>query len=76
MTGVAGHLPEAQRNDVIWNRVANLQGKPGGNIPLDLVNEFLNGEFKGKGTYFIASHANARLHILFIYTKSKTSAQK
>ena len=33
--------------EIIWNRVANLKGKPNKNIPLDLVNEFLNKDFKG-----------------------------
>ena len=47
LSGVNGYLPENLRLDMIWNRVANLQGRPGGNIGLDLVNEFLNGDFKG-----------------------------
>lgn len=28
------------RNELIWNSTANLVGKPGHNIALDLVNEF------------------------------------
>ena len=32
----------------MWNSTANLVGKPGHNIALDLVNEFLNNEFKCK----------------------------
>lgn len=32
----------------MWNSTANLLGKPGHNIALDLVNEFLNNEFKGR----------------------------
>lgn len=34
--------------EVVWNRTANMVGKPGHNIELDLVNEHLNLEFKGK----------------------------
>ncbi|XP_048736103.2 uncharacterized protein LOC125651518 [Ostrea edulis] len=44
--GVSGCLPPRLRNEVIWNSTANLTGKPGHNIALDLVNEFLNNEFK------------------------------
>jgi hypothetical protein len=36
---------------VVWNSTANLVGKPGHNIALDLVNEFLNNEFKCKHAY-------------------------
>ena len=32
----------------MWNSTANLVGKPGHKIALDLVNEFLNNEFKCK----------------------------
>lgn len=49
-TGVSGCLPPRLRNEVIWNSTANLTGKPGHNIALDLVNEFLNNEFKCKST--------------------------
>lgn len=35
------------KNEITWNRTANLRGGPGHNIPLDLVNEFLNRDFKG-----------------------------
>ncbi|KAI8516610.1 hypothetical protein Bbelb_051910 [Branchiostoma belcheri] len=34
-------------HDLTWNRVTNLRGGPGGNIGLDLINEFLNNDFKG-----------------------------
>ena len=44
---VGGFQPENIREDLIWNRLANLKGRPGGNIGLDLVNEFLNNDFKG-----------------------------
>lgn len=36
------------RSEVVWNSTANLLGKPGHNIALDLVNEFLKNEFKGR----------------------------
>ena len=35
------------KSEIIWNRTANLSGGLGHNIPLDLVNEFLNRDFKG-----------------------------
>ena len=44
---VGGFQPENIREDLVWNRLANLKGRPGGNIGLDLVNEFLNNDFKG-----------------------------
>lgn len=42
------HVPPRLRNELIWNSTANLVGKPGHNIALDLVNEFLNNEYKCK----------------------------
>lgn len=58
LADVQGWLPQRLRNELIWNRTANLQGKKGHNIALDLVNEFLNKDFKenlksGKGHYNI-----------------------
>jgi hypothetical protein len=47
-TGVNGWLPARLGHDLIHNRTANLRGGCGNNIALDLVNEFLNREFKGK----------------------------
>ena len=46
VSGVGGFLFGRMRHDLIWNRVANLHGGKGRNIPLDLVNEFINGDFK------------------------------
>lgn len=46
--GINGSLPPRLRNELIWNSTANLQGKPGNNIALDFVNEFLNNQFKCK----------------------------
>lgn len=48
LKGVSGCLPPRLRNELIWNGTANLVGKPGHNIALDLLNEFLNNEFKWK----------------------------
>ena len=45
--GIEGYLPENLRSDLTWNRVANVSGRPGANVGLDLVNEFLNNDFKG-----------------------------
>ena len=50
-TGIEGFYPEHIRQDMKWNRVVNLEGKPGCNISLDLVNELMNIEFKGMVTY-------------------------
>jgi hypothetical protein len=36
------------KEELIWNSTANLTGKEGGNLGLDLVNEFLNNGFKSK----------------------------
>ncbi|XP_038069432.1 uncharacterized protein LOC119738598 [Patiria miniata] len=46
LTGVSGFLPERLRHDITWNRVANVHGMEGENIGLDLLNKFLNNEFK------------------------------
>ena len=45
--GVRGFYPERIRKEITWNRVANLAGGAGNNLELDLINEFLNKEFKG-----------------------------
>ena len=47
LTGVAGWLPERLAMDSVWNRTVNLAGGPGRNLECDIVNEFLNREFKG-----------------------------
>ncbi|WAQ96278.1 hypothetical protein MAR_028968 [Mya arenaria] len=43
---VYGWMPKLIAENIVWNSTANLKGKPGANIPLDLLNEFLNNEFK------------------------------
>ncbi|XP_014667911.1 PREDICTED: uncharacterized protein LOC106809360 [Priapulus caudatus] len=43
---VGGYAPPQIRHHLMWNRVANLNGKPGGNIGLDLCNEHINRDFK------------------------------
>ena len=43
-----GVLPERLCHELVWERFANISGKPGGNIGLDLANEFYNNEFKGE----------------------------
>lgn len=48
LSGINGLLPARIRSEVVWNSTANLLGKPGHNIALDLVNKFLNNEFKGR----------------------------
>ena len=44
---MAGFYPDRIRHEIVWNRVANLRGGLGNNLELDLINEFLNKEFKG-----------------------------
>ncbi|XP_060605759.1 uncharacterized protein LOC132758222 [Ruditapes philippinarum] len=39
-------MPKRIAENLIWNSTANLRGEAGCNIPLDLINEFLNNEFK------------------------------
>ena len=53
IVGVAGFAPSHVRHSFIWNRVANPSGKPDGNIGLDLCNEHLNLEFKGKNNHIL-----------------------
>ncbi|KAI8516393.1 hypothetical protein Bbelb_049740 [Branchiostoma belcheri] len=52
LTGVGGFLPARLQHDLTWNRVVNLRGGPGGNIGLDLINEFLNNDFKDVPRWF------------------------
>ena len=37
--------------EVEWNRTANITAGFGHNLELDLINEFLNADFKGKHSY-------------------------
>ncbi|KAK3107416.1 hypothetical protein FSP39_014037, partial [Pinctada imbricata] len=46
LSDMNGLLPERLAQEIKWNSTANLSGLPGHNIALDLVNEFLNNEFK------------------------------
>ncbi|KAK3101689.1 hypothetical protein FSP39_005507 [Pinctada imbricata] len=45
-TDINGFLPERLAKELVWNSTANLSGLPGHNVALDLVNEFLNNDFK------------------------------
>jgi len=45
---VSGCVPERLVHELTWERVANVNGGKGKNIGLDLVNEFLNNDFKGR----------------------------
>ncbi|KAK2826840.1 hypothetical protein Q5P01_021054 [Channa striata] len=56
LTGIEGFYPQRVAQDMKWNRVLNLQEKPGGNISLDLLTELMITEFKaviqfGKGNF-------------------------
>ncbi|XP_060588189.1 uncharacterized protein LOC132743654 [Ruditapes philippinarum] len=46
ITALNGWLPEGLRFDLTWNRTVNLHGGRNRNDEMDLVNEFLNREFK------------------------------
>lgn len=45
---VAGFQNKRVIHELTWERVANTTGAAGNNIALDLLNEFLNNDFKGK----------------------------
>ena len=55
VAGVRGFYPARICDEITWNRVANLKGGAGNNLALDLVNEFLNNEFKGTKLYVVTS---------------------
>ena len=46
-TVVHGVVNKRLQHELTWERLVNLSGRPGGNIGLDLCNEFLNNQFKG-----------------------------
>ena len=54
------------KEDLIWNSTANIQGGAGNNLALDLVNEFLNNEFKGKYNYPFMTDGESLIHIISI----------
>ncbi|KAI8493076.1 hypothetical protein Bbelb_290800 [Branchiostoma belcheri] len=45
-SGTRGFLPARLRHGLIWNRTGNIKGGPGRDVGLDLINEFLNNDFK------------------------------
>ena len=47
-TDIGGYGCERVRQNLLWNRVANTLGRQHGNVPLDLVNEHLNLDFKSE----------------------------
>ena len=46
LAGINGFYTSRIAKDMTWNRVANLTGQENGNIGLDLLNEFLNRDYK------------------------------
>lgn len=48
LLGINGLLFVRIWSEVVWNSIVNLLEKLGYYIDLDLVNEFLNNEFKGR----------------------------
>ena len=50
-SGMAGWWSPRIAAEVKWNRTANISGRFGGNLELDLINEFLNADFKGTQKY-------------------------
>ena len=61
------------RNEMIWNRTVNLYGGAGKNIAMDLANEFLNRDFKGKTLMSVFLPLIMRIFtcIVFIYFGGK-----
>ena len=47
VTDVLGFESDRLTHELMHERVVNLKGGAGRNIPLDLLNEFMNLEFKG-----------------------------
>lgn len=60
--GIEGWLPERLAFDSVWNRTVNLAGGPGRNMEADIVNEFLNKEFKGRKKCFISEKINLSMY--------------
>jgi hypothetical protein len=54
--GTNGHYSDRLAHDITWNRTANVSGQVGHNIPLDLLNEHLNKEFKSKELFAVYTH--------------------
>ena len=50
LANVSGFQGARIRHNLTWERVVNLKGHPAGNIGLDLLNEFMVNDFKGKNT--------------------------
>ncbi|VDI51316.1 Hypothetical predicted protein [Mytilus galloprovincialis] len=48
MKNPCGWLTERLKNDLIWNRTVNYRGGQSNNIEMDMMNEFLNREFKDR----------------------------
>ena len=66
LIGIRGFYPPRIREELIWNRVANLRGGAGHNIELDLLNEHLNNEFKGANIFNILHHVHFWYLIAYI----------
>lgn len=47
----AGCASESLVHQLTWERVANLRGGKGRNVGLDLINEFVNNDYKGQMCY-------------------------
>ena len=45
---IGGYATDNMKHNLIWGRVCNTKGRSHGNIRLDLVNEHLKLDFKGK----------------------------
>ncbi|XP_076080098.1 uncharacterized protein LOC143050878 [Mytilus galloprovincialis] len=61
LSAVNGWLPSRLIEDLIWNSTANLTGLPGNNLALDLVNEFLNNEFKTNLKNFHGQYSDSQI---------------
>ncbi len=56
LSGIAGWYPGRIKHEATWNRTVNIHGGQGRNIAVDLMNEFLNLDFKES-----AKHARGML---------------
>ena len=71
---VGGYETERVTLNMVWNRFCNSKGRPRGSIGLDLVNEHLNKEFKGKKwDSLVISNTNDRLRAITAYNKAQHS---
>ncbi|KAI8493957.1 hypothetical protein Bbelb_283040 [Branchiostoma belcheri] len=81
-SGTRGFLPARLRHGLIWNRTGNIKGGPGRDVGLDLINEFLNNDFKEKnsnnrnGNIITNTYSSEYLRPFFRTTKEMTPSHR